>query len=327
VLEPSDRDEPESTEWPRWMCPDHGVELLDDRLSLVCARGHAFERVEGIPYFTPAQTYADAFGTQWNHFRRTQLDSYTGTTITRDRTRAAVGENVWNDLGGQLVLECGCGAGRFTEVLLDRGASVVSVDLSNAVLANQENCPQGPRHRIARADLGRLPFERQRFDGVFCLGVVQHTPDPEETIEKLYAQVKPGGWLVLDHYTYTFGWFLSLKPVTRQVLRRLPPETGLRATSMITDALLPLHRRARGIPRKLLNRVSPVVSYYTTYPELDDTLQREWALLDTHDSQTDRYKHFRTVGQLRSLFQALGLEQVHVAEGVNGVVARGQRPL
>jgi hypothetical protein len=80
------------------------------------------------------------------------------------------------------------------------------------------------------------------------------------------------------------------------------------------------------VPRKLLNRVSPVVSYYTTYPQLSDEVHRQWALLDTHDSQTDRYKHFRTIGQVRRLLETLGLEQIDVGPGVNGVVARGRRP-
>src|SRR4051794_34068647 len=111
------------TVWPEWVCPQHGLVLTDDGESLTCATGHAFPRAGGIPQFVPPQTYADAFGLQWNQFRRTQLDSFTGTTITRDRTCAAVGDAVWESLPGQLVLECGCGAGRFTEILLDRGAS------------------------------------------------------------------------------------------------------------------------------------------------------------------------------------------------------------
>ena len=69
----------------------------------------------------------------------------------------------------------------------------VTVDMSTAVEANQENLPQTDRHRIVQADAVRLPFAPRQYDIVFCLGVIQHTPVPEETIEKLYAHVKPGG--------------------------------------------------------------------------------------------------------------------------------------
>ncbi len=157
------------------------------------------------------------------------------------------------------VLECGCGAGRFTEVLLAEGARVVSVNLSDAVEANAQTCAIDPRHRVAQADIVRLPFGKEQFDLVLCLGVIQHTPSPELTIEALANQVRPGGWLVLDHYTYELSR-LKTAALFRQVLRRLPPEAGLRATEWLVDALLPLHKRARRVPlvQPLLSRISPV---------------------------------------------------------------------
>ena len=36
-----------------------------------------------------------------------------------------------------------------------------------------------------------------------------------------------------------------------------------------------------------LSRISPLLTYYHAYPELNDQLQYEWALLDTHDHLTD----------------------------------------
>ena len=34
-----------------------------------------------------------------------------------------------------------------------------------------------------------LPFKPMQYDIVICLGVIQHTPNPEKTIKKLYEQV------------------------------------------------------------------------------------------------------------------------------------------
>ena len=107
---------------------------------------------------------------------------YTGTTISRDRARRCIGEKLWGELDKKQVLECGCGAGRFTETLLAKRAFVTSIDLSEAVDANQENFPQSQTHRIAQADILQLPFAPRQFDLVFCLGVIQHTPNPEKTI-------------------------------------------------------------------------------------------------------------------------------------------------
>jgi 2-polyprenyl-3-methyl-5-hydroxy-6-metoxy-1,4-benzoquinol methylase len=315
------------TDWPEWRCPVHGSPLDDHATVLSCPRGDAFPRRRGIPRFLESPRYAQAFAPQWARHRLTQLDSHTGLTLSRDRARRCLGEDLWHRLDGAQVLECGCGAGRFTEVLMARDACVTSIDISEAVDVNQESFPQGERHRIAQADILKPPFAPQQFDIVFCLGVVQHTPSPEQTMASLYDQVKPGGAMVLDHYTYRVGWFLGVKPLLRPVFRRLPPGTGLRYTERFVDLLLPLHARA-GRWSKLLNRVSPVWSFYRLFPELSEADQREWALLDTHDGLTAWYMRFRTRSQIERSLQRLGAEEIHCRAEPGGVVeARAWRPV
>jgi hypothetical protein len=73
--------------------------------------------------------------------------------------------------------------------------------------------------------------------------------------------------------------------------------------------------------------LSPVLCYYRSYPELNDQLQREWALLDTHDALTDWYKHFRTRGQIERALNALGVSEVACSYGGIGVEARARRPV
>ena len=316
--------------WPEVVCPEHGQPVAAARDELRCSQGHGWSIRSGIPRMIPqANNYADAFGLQWNVYRKTQLDSYTKTTISLDRARRCIGEQCWQMLycPETNILEVGCGAGRFTEVLLGTGAYVTSVDLSNAVEANQENCPQGERHRILQADALKLPFAPQQYDLVFCLGVIQHTPSSEDTIRQLYSHVRPGGWLVIDHYTYTLSQFTKTSLLVRMALRRMSPEGGLRWTERLVKAFLPLHRAVRKsrVARALVSRISPVVTYYHALP-LTDELHREWAFLDTHDSLTDWHKHFRTKGQIRELLEGLGAVDLTCEYGGNGVEARCRRP-
>ena len=63
-------------------CPTHNQPLTED---LKCPAGCTFPIVNNIPRFVSTENYANAFGRQWNKFRKTQLDSHTGTTISRDR--------------------------------------------------------------------------------------------------------------------------------------------------------------------------------------------------------------------------------------------------
>lgn len=314
-----------------YRCPADQRELTEDSEQLRCPLGHTFPIVRGVPRFVPSGGYAESFGRQWNRFRLTQLDSHTGLPLSEERALRCLGlADAGRALDGQAVLEVGCGAGRFTEVLLKLGADVTSVDLSNAVEANAANFPPDQRHRVVQANVQALPLSTRQFDGVFCLGVVQHTPVPETTVKTLYEYVRPGGWLVFDHYAVSFStttWFGV--HAARQVFKRLPVDRRLPAVERMVDRLLPVHAAAARLgraPARALSRVSPVLSYYHIHPDLPEDLQRDWAILDTHDALTDVYKHHRTQGQMESYLHRLGLAGVVVVRSGNGIEARAWRP-
>ncbi len=321
------------TSWPSVICPEDGLPLNGTGAGLGCPAGHRWRTQMGIPRMVTQEhaSYADAFGLQWKVHSKTQLDSFTGTSLSLDRARRCIGPEAWSQLQSSPprdVLEVGCGAGRFTEVLLQTGARVTSIDLSTAVDANQENFDQDERHRVLQADVMSLPFAPGQFDMVFCLGVIQHTPSPEATIAKLFEQVKPGGWLVIDHYTWTLSRLTKSSLLVRAILKRLPPEAGMRWTERIVDVFLPMHRAVRNYPvaQALLSRVSPVLAYYHALP-LNDELQRQWALLDTHDALTDWFKRLRTTGQIRRTLESLGAAEIRCWRGGNGVEARCRRKM
>ena len=316
--------------FPEIVCPVDGQPLNATAAKLVCTvGGHEWSVEAGIPrMIADRHSYADAFGLQWNTFRKTQLDSQCGTDISLQRAQRCLGPEAWAFLNNfpSEVLEAGCGAGRFTEVLLATRASVTSVDLSTAVEANQDNFPQNERHRVVQADLLHLPFSPRRFDVVFCLGVIQHTPNPERTIAALFDQVRPGGLLVLDHYTHSLSRYTKTMPLVRQVLRRLPPEQAMKWTTRLVDFFFPVHRAVRHsrIGQALVSRVSPVLTYFHCY-KLPEELYRQWALLDTHDALTDWYKHMRTRKQIHNTLEQLGGIEIESAYAGNGVEARCNR--
>jgi hypothetical protein len=99
----------------------------------------------------------------------------------------------------------------------------------------------------------------------------------------------------------------------------------LRQTEALVRWLWPLHTKARRY-RTLINRVSPVVTYFKLFPELSDEHQSAWALLDTHDSLTDWYKRFRTGRSIERTLRSLGACEIEVWRGGNGVEARARRP-
>jgi SAM-dependent methyltransferase len=309
-----------------------GDEILDTTTELRSPSGRVYPVIGGIPRFVPPENYAAAFGLQWKTFRKTQLDSYTGTSISRDRLERCLGG--FSVVRGKKVLEAGCGAGRFTEVLLAEGAQVFACDLSTAVEANRENCGANDAYFVCQADIRALPVAPQSFDVVICLGVIQHTPDPEETIRVLASHVAPGGLLVIDHYRYGHEDMTLTRQRLRKFLIRQDAGVAMKIVKLLVAVLWPLHRlswhlRKRALGSRFRQAVlyfSPVLDYHDYYGQLGPKLLYAWAVLDTHDALTDRYKHKRSTEQIAQALNDLGLVQAEISYGGNGVEARARVP-
>ena len=138
--------------------------------------------------------YCANFGEQWNRFRKIQIDSISGSRESHERFFGETGiDPEW--LKGKLVLDAGCGAGRFAEVAAECGAYVIAVDLSSSVYACAQTLMRFPssQYVVVRADLRDLPFKKGSFDAIFSLGVLHHTPDPLRTMSGLVCFLAPTG--------------------------------------------------------------------------------------------------------------------------------------
>ena len=140
--------------------------------------------------FVDAEQYAGSFGFQWHIFRK-QLDNDKSRRSETDFRRRRTGFEP-RDLAGKLVLDVGCGMGRFAEVATRWGAHVVGIDLSLACEVAQENL--GDRQAIIFSG-GRvkLPFAPGTFDYIYSLGVLHHTPDCEAAFKMLTEPPKARG--------------------------------------------------------------------------------------------------------------------------------------
>ena len=306
-----------------FVSPATKEKLTQQNGALISAKGESFPVVKGIPRFVPIENYASAFGLQWNTFAKTQLDSHSQLSITLERLERCLGFPI-TALNGKTVLEVGCGAGRFTELLVNSGALVHSIDLSHAVEANKQNIGDKPNYRIAQAGAYEIPFPDRSFDVVMCLGVVQHTPSSEKTIEALWQKVKPGGMLVIDHYRWRLAYYSNLRFVYRELFRKMKPEKSQRIIHKLVDLFFPLHWAFRNnkILYWLLIRFTPLFEYVREYPQLSKVVHKEWCRMDTYDGLTDYYKHLRTPAQIKNELEKLGGKNIWINRGGNGVEAR-----
>ncbi len=285
---------------------------------------HRYPIREGIPRFVPASNYADNFGMQWNHFRQTQLDSHCGHPISADRFWNATG---WHpeDLKGKWVLDAGCGAGRFAEVALNAGATVVALDYSSAVDACYANLKHHSNLHVVQGDIYALPFERESFSFVYSLGVLQHTPDVAKAFAALPPMLKSGGCLCTDYYWKRIRTMLHMKYLLRPVTKRMPQQKLFSLLEKSVPTLLVASQFLGRIPLlgRFLKRLIPVADYTGIFP-LSDQQLRDWALLDTFDWLAPEYDNPQTAVGVRRWLEAAGLLGVEVFHSGH-LVARGHK--
>jgi SAM-dependent methyltransferase len=306
-----------------FVSPKTGQPLKPHEGNLLSDSGEKYSIVKSIPRFVPADNYASAFGLQWKTFSKTQHDKYDQSSLSKDRLERCLGFPL-RELKGKTLLEVGSGSGRFTELLVDAGALVHSVDLSVAVEANKENIGDKENFIIAQASVYELPFPKGSFDFVLCIGVIQHTPSPEKTIKALWEMVAPGGKIIIDHYRWRLSYYFNTKPLWRNYMKRLPPEKSMAKIKKYVSFFFPLHWKYRNnkIASWLLHRISPLIEYIKVFPERDYQWHYELSLLDTYDSLTDYYKHLRTEKSIFNTLKKLGATNIEVWRGGNGVEAR-----
>ena len=258
----------------------------------------------GIPRFVSAdEDYCKNFGFQWRKWRTLQNDRLSGHTLSSDRFFQ---DSKWppNWLNGKIILDAGCGAGRFADVAAENGAIVIAIDLSNSVEICQETTAihKGRVHCL-QASLLNLPLRPQVLDGIYCMGVIQHTPAPDVIIQALPRFLKPGGRLVYNFYEENFWRRLQIiKYLLRLFTPHLPIRLNFALARILVRVFFPITEFLAQIPKaRILNHFIPIAAVHD--PQLSVSDQRAWTLLDTLDWYGAKYEirqnHKLVAGQLR----------------------------
>jgi SAM-dependent methyltransferase len=285
-------------------------EIVDGRLQ--CHRCHApYRIINGVPRFVEDDAYVDSFSFEWNVHRTTQLDSLNGRTDSEGRLRHELGFPL-EDLNGKLVLDGGCGPGRFAEIALRYGATVIGVDLSLAVDAAYTNIGRRPNMHVVQADLFALPLKREVFDTIYSIGVLHHTPDCRKAFEQLPEHLKHGGRLAITVYIAANRLYIASSNFWRQLTTRLPK----RVLYALCHVAVPLY---------YLYRV-PGLRYLgmATFPINMDPDWR-WRVLDTFDTYSPRYQSYHTHPEVFAWFEEAGLRSIRVLGPAVTVTAEKQR--
>ncbi len=303
---------------------------------------------DGIPRFVSSDAHAARSSFELKRWRPAQFDTESrrlneSTFIVSTGTRP-------EELAGKLVLDAGCGSGRFVDVVARSGAETVGLDPSQAVDVAREHLRSQPNCHFIQASALFPPFRPGTFDFAYSIGALTNTSDSREGFRRMAATVKPRGVVAIWVYarrrlTETFQYFpervnevlaqdsnYQIPAQWQKLASRFAPELDwmteassrfqrffttrmpsrwLYALCHIAIPLYYVYRIPIFYPLRLLTKIA-------MHPD------PEWRVLDTFDWYSPRYQWKHTYPQVQAWFEKAGFENITLLP--RPVAMRGNKP-
>lgn len=294
--------------------PDGAAEEIVEG-ELRCANDHRYPVTAGIPRMIPPESAlasAEArvvsqvrrrFEFQWRMWGSEerlfgQTDEGMAQRLVGSYTSGVLRES---DYAGRVVLDAGCGHGRYLRGFAGFGAEVVGMDYGQGIDQAAARLAGDPRIHFVQGDVTRPPFKRHSFDLVFSFGVLQFTPSTSAAFAQLAKLVKPGGWF----YTWVYpkggvAWEWS-QSLIRVITTRLPDRL------LYWACFLPV----------------PLLSVAPTYSgtSLRNSTWRQCAQV-VWDWYSPRYQWHHTPAEVRRWHRDAGFDEVTLLEVQIGAIGR-----
>ena len=256
----------------------------------------------GVVRFLSNSDYNENFGWQWNHWPRVQFDSENvGKPMegwTTMMWESVTGIKKDQNLKNKITLDLGCGPGRFIEVARKRGSMVIGLDYSHAVDAAQKNFSSDPDVCIIQADAMNLPIKNDAIDAAFSIGVLHHTPDPENGVKEIYRILKNKAWFAMSVYGSGYYDFPTVT-MWRKIFKFTWKFFGEWPPLIYTYFVITFFRPIANISRPL----GLAIRVFFPFINLQD---KNWALLDTFDSITPSYQSSHESFEVYTWFKSHG---------------------
>ena len=289
---------------------------------------------EGIPRFVPTDAYVASFSFEWKRWQRTQFDTES-RKLTESTFVSSTGKRP-QELAAKLVLDVGCGTGRFMDILTRAGAETVGLDLSLAVEVARQNLRSLPNCHFIQGDALSPPFRPGTFDFAYSIGALHHTSDSHQAFLRMAETLKPQGVAAIWVYprrrlTETFQYFPEqVNEVLAQDVKYQIPSKWQKLVSRLASELDWMMEASSRLQRFFTTRLPnrwlyalchvAIPLYYVYripifYPlrlltKIAMHPDPEWRVLDTFDWYSAHYQWKHTYAEVQAWFEEAGLESV-----------------
>ena len=199
-----------------------------------------------------------------------------GGQLIDEREKEAVLDAIM-PVEGRSVLEIACGTGRFTVMLAERGADVVGLDISAAMLqqgrAKAQAADVTQTLQFLRGDAARLPFPDDHFDTVIAMRFFHLADDPVAFLSEMRRVSREQ--IVFDTFNRfstrsVYNWALPMgsRLYSKSEVSVLLAKTDLTLVEVEDDFLVP-YGLYRSIPNALAAPIRAVDEAVGGLPVVD----------------------------------------------------------
>jgi SAM-dependent methyltransferase len=216
---------------------------------------------------------------------------------------------------GQVVVDAGCGAGRWAYEVARRGARVVAVDLGMSIEIARRNTEATGRVLCVQGDVRQLPLREAAVDWGYTLGVIHHIPETDAALARIASAIKPGGpvlvyvYYALDERGRGYRGLFRVADGARRVISRAPRGVAEGFSLLVALGVYwPLARLAALATRIGLHRVAAALPL-SFYADLSFQVMRN----DSLDRFGTRLEKRYTRAEVTELMERAGLRDITIS--------------
>ena len=140
-------------------------------------------------------------------------------------------------LRDKLILDVGCGMGRYMNIANMFKCEVVGFDLSAAVEKAKKDTMHNPFSHVIQANILYPPFKKNSFDFIYSIGVLHHTPDTKKSFKCVTPLLKTGGVFSLCVYEKSN---YPLRDTVERLIRKITTKLPLKLLFYLSYIGVPL---------------------------------------------------------------------------------------
>ncbi len=200
------------------------------RGTLQCAGGHQFPVARGVPRLVEGQPPAS--------IQSAQKDAGVSSTDYTQQFFECVAPLSKSFVQDKIVLDAGCGDGKYAGAIAESGARVViAVDISDSVDAAYANLKNYDNVHVVQGEINALPV-KPIFELICSIGVLHYMDNPSMGFKSLYKKLNHEGAMAVWVYGKENNWPIAaiINPV-KQLIAGSLPQQSLNVVSRILAAV------------------------------------------------------------------------------------------